>query len=229
MKTSYAKKTKGTSKFTIVMTILVVVALLTTLGFALAKQDVIAEMSYDDIPVIGSGTAPIKIVEVGDFKCPACSYFATTIKPQLTADYIDSGDVDFYFASMPFIGPDSTTAAEAGMAIYNQKPEEFWKFYDFIYSHQPDESEVWATPENLISAANTAELDVDMGQLLKDIKGGTYADSVKAQNAWAKDNGVSSTPTLFINGKKLVDGNNYESVKEAIEEAKADLKAGDAQ
>src|SRR5690606_36063307 len=84
--------------------------------------------NYVGLPVLGDPNAPIKIVEFGDYKCPACSVFNELIKPQIQSEYIDQGKVAFYFMNYPFLGTDSDTAALAAQAVYHQSNEAFWSY-----------------------------------------------------------------------------------------------------
>ncbi|RAP77214.1 DsbA family protein [Paenibacillus montanisoli] len=180
------------------------------------------EFDYRELPMLGSADAPVKIVEFGDFKCPACRYFSEQIKPQLVQDYIDKGTVALYFMNNTIIGPDSFAAAMAGQSIYHQNKNEFWKFYDAIYKNQGDERLIWATPEYLVELAKNAQLQVDYEKLKQDIENEAYADVVIAQNAKAEKL-ITATPTLFINGVKFVEFADYDKLKSQI--AKAEKKA----
>ncbi|WP_256208784.1 thioredoxin domain-containing protein [Paenibacillus sp. CF384] len=173
---------------------------------------------YEQIPMLGSADAPVKIVEFGDFKCPACRYFSQEIKPKLVQDYIEQGTVALYFMNNTIIGPDSFAAAMAGQSVYHQNPKAFWSYYDAIYKNQGDERVAWATPAFLVELAKNAQLQVDYEKLMRDIESETYADEVIAHNAKAEKL-ISATPTLFINGVKYEDFADYDKLKRAIAKA----------
>ncbi|SFS63828.1 Thioredoxin [Paenibacillus sp. BC26] len=173
---------------------------------------------YQQLPMLGSADAPVKIVEFGDFKCPACRYFSQEIKPKLLQDYIDKGEVAFYFMNHTIIGPDSFAAAVAGQSVYHQNPKEFWKYYDAIYKNQGDERVAWATPSFLVELAKNAQLQVDYEKLMRDIENEAYANEVIAHNEKAEKL-ISATPTLFINGVKYVDFADYDKLKREIAKA----------
>lgn len=174
---------------------------------------------YGGLPVLGQSDAPVRIVEFGDFKCPACRYFSENIKPRLQQEYIDTGTVALYFMNHTIIGPDSFAAAMAGQSIYHQNNAEFWKFYDAIYRNQGDETTQWATADFLVNLAQSEHLQVDYDRLRQDIESETYADEVIAHNAKAEPL-ITGTPTLFINGVKFTDFSNYEALKKEIEKAR---------
>ncbi len=179
-----------------------------------------ASFDYDNLPVLGQNDAPVKIVEFGDFKCPACKIANDTIKPQLVSDYIEQGDVAFHFMNLPFIGPDSTTAALAVQSVYHQNKEAYWTYFDAIYENQGEEKTQWATVDFLVGLAKEINLPVDYDLLQKDIENKTYQNEVDEQYGKADKLNIDSTPTFFINGVEFT-GNlgNYDELKQAIDEA----------
>ncbi|NGM80910.1 thioredoxin domain-containing protein [Paenibacillus sp. 7124] len=174
---------------------------------------------YDKLPRLGAADAPVKLVEFGDFKCPACARFSGEVKPQLVEDYIDKGEAALYFVNMSFIGPDSETASLAALSVYHQNSEEFWKYYDALYANQGDENTEWATEEFLVELAQKEKIDIDYNLLRKDIEERTYANELASDNAIAESSHVTSTPSLFINGIKTSEPFNLEAIVKEIETA----------
>lgn len=183
-----------------------------------------ATFAYDKLPVLGDPKAPVKIVEYGDYKCPSCQYFALDVKKQLQKDFIDKGTVALYFMNLPIVGPDSYTAAYAAQSVYHQNPEAFWTYFDTLYANQQDESKTWATPEFLIELAKVKNLPINYDQLKQDIDSMKYKAEIDEQIASADKNGVSGTPTLFINGQKFENVFDYNALKAAIEKVQKDAK-----
>ncbi|BAU28720.1 protein-disulfide isomerase [Aneurinibacillus soli] len=187
-----------------------------------------AEFQYKKQPTIGSASAPVNMVEFADFKCPACKQFAESIMPRLQKDFIDSGVVQLHFINYPVISPkaDSTTAAMAGEAIYKQNPAEFWRFYKVVYAEQRDEGTNWATADFLVQLAQKSNLHVNYQQLKKDIENNTFAEDVKNDKAIVTKIGIHSTPTVYINGKKLSDDAtfDYAAIKAEILKSQGESK-----
>jgi protein-disulfide isomerase len=210
------EKQQKQTKRLVWITVVCVIAII-AVAFILKPKTPAYSFAYDKLPVLGKTDAPIKIVEVGDFKCPTCQYFSQTVEPKLKADFIDTGKAALYFMNYTFIGPDSYTAALAGQSIYHQNNDAFWKYYDAVYKNQQDEKIQWATPQFLTDLARKEGIPVDYDKLKQEIESAKYASEVDEHNAFAKKN-VTGTPTIFINGKKL-EKFDYESIKLAIEEA----------
>jgi protein-disulfide isomerase len=214
-----AERQKKMTRRLIWITIACVAAIIAALIVFKPKAPSI-DIAYDNLPVLGNKNAPVKIVELGDYKCPSCQYFSQQIAPQLKKDYIDTGVASLYFMNFTFIGPDSVTAALAGQSIFHQNNDVYWKFYDAIYKNQGNEKVEWATPQFLTDLARKEALPIDYDKLQLEINTKKYQNELDQQNAFARKNQVSSTPTLFINGKKLDNSMDYNAVKAAIESAR---------
>ncbi|MDT3424770.1 protein-disulfide isomerase [Paenibacillus forsythiae] len=175
--------------------------------------------NYDELPRLGKADAPVKLVEFGDYKCPACARFSIVMKPLLVQEYIETGKAALYFVNMSFLGPDSKTASLAALSVYHQNNEAFWTYYDALYANQGNEDTVWATEDFLVELAQSANLPIDYDLLRKDIQNRTYAGELNRDNAIAKTNDVRSTPTLYINGIKADNIFNLSAVSAQIESA----------
>lgn len=218
------ERQRRTTLFFIIGAVVLVVAIFAVL-FAIAAKDTRPASSdpvtfdYSVLPRQGEESAPVKIVEFGDYKCPACAVFSTQVKPKIVSDFVDKGKASFHFVNMSFIGPDSETASLAALSVYHQNQDAFWKFADAIYANQGKEEEEWATPDFLVQLAQSLDLKIDYDLLRKDIESRTYESELQRDNNTAGTAGVSSTPTVFINGVKAEDAFNYEALSKQIEEA----------
>lgn len=175
------------------------------------------DFSYGEEPAMGEKDAPLKVVEFGDYQCPACKAFNEVYFPDIKKNYIDTGKVQFYFMNFAFLGEGSKKAAVAAEAVYNQSEEAFWKYHDALYENQGKEGSGYVTLEFLLDLAKEHTPNIDIEQLKKDIENETYANEVAGDREKAVNSGVTSTPTFFINGE-MVEG-HYAELGDAIEEA----------
>ncbi|CAM4234783.1 DsbA family protein [Paenibacillus typhae] len=210
----------------IVATIAVVVIIFVGLFMLAARDSSTAgtsaapvEFNYSELSRLGSEDAPIKIVEFGDYKCPACAQFAGVIKPQIVQEYVNQDKAALYFANLAFIGDDSKTAALAALSVYHQNSDAFWTYYDAIYANQGDENKEWATEDFLVELAQKEELPIDYDLLRKDIEDKTYNSQLESEIQLASASGVSSTPTLFVNGVMVDEPFNMEAIDAQIQAA----------
>lgn len=203
----------------VMITVLIVVVAIGAFGIIQQLMPKEVEDYYATQPTTGNPDAKVKVVEFGDYKCPYCKTFTEQIYPQIKKDFIDTGKISFTFGNYAFIGPDSVTAAEAGLSIYKQNPAAFWKYHDLVYQNQGDERAQWATATFLVDLVRKNIPEVDANKLEQDLKKKKYQADVTKSNVKAQQIGVQGTPAVFINGVSVENPLDYSAVKAAIEEA----------
>ncbi|WP_405113500.1 thioredoxin domain-containing protein [Paenibacillus sp. FSL K6-1217] len=217
---------KQKTRILIVSTVAIVIIIFVGL-FMLASKDSSPAGSdskplafnYSEMLRLGKEDAPVKIVEFGDYKCPACAQFTGGIKPQIVKQYVDQDKAAFYFVNLAFLGTDSRTATLAARSVYHQNQEAFWKYFDAIYANQGAEDKEWATPDFLVSLAKQLELPVDYDLLRKDIDERTYEKELDRDIKAGTDAGVTNTPSLFVNGIKVQKPFDMEEIDAKIQAA----------
>jgi protein-disulfide isomerase len=181
-------------------------------------KSVMEKINLKDEPMRGNPAAKVTIVEYSDFQCPFCSRAYTTIENQVLKEYSDRVRLVYKNFPLSNIHPWAESAALASACARKQSAAGFWKMYDYFFQNQKD-----LTPENLKEKAQgvikDAGLDVAAFDTCFDNK--AALDMVKADEAEANALGVRSTPTFFINGRKLDGALPYENFKTAIDQALA--------
>lgn len=167
-------------------------------------------------PSLGSDAAPVKVVEFGDFDCPHCATFEREVFQRLKSEFIDTGQVQFFFIHFPIMGTQSMAAARAAEAIMAQDEAAFWQFYQALYQNQGPVDQQWATDEFLVSLARQVEPTVDYAAVAAALRTGGYLDEVRRDYAIGKRVGVKGTPAVFVNGDQVVNW-SYEGLKAAID------------
>jgi protein-disulfide isomerase len=160
----------------------------------------LAQIYTADAPALGDPKAPVTIVEYSDFECPVCRKLHDALRGILP-NY--GGKVRVVFKDFPIeqLHPWARTAAIAGRCAYRQKPEAFWKLYDLIYDNQEiiSAGNAWT---KMVEYAGQSGLDADVFKSC--MAGPEAASAVNASHANGEKLEVSSTPTLFVNGRRLV-------------------------
>jgi protein-disulfide isomerase len=168
------------------------------------QQVVMTPEQLQRVPGISKGqpNAPVVFMEFADFQCPACGQFARFSEP-LLEDHINAGTVRFVWYDYPLveIHENAMLASRAGRCANEQN--QFWAYHDYVFGQQ----ERWAgakNPVNLfIDYAQQAGLDRNaFGQCLRSDK---YQKEVSESRQLGSTLGVSGTPTLFVNGKRVQD------------------------
>jgi protein-disulfide isomerase len=166
--------------------------------------------------VLGDPTAKVTLTEWGDFQCPFCKKFAEGDQQQLIADYVKTGKIKYEFKNFPFIGPNSTTAAEAAACAADQN--KFWIMHDTIYANQGAENSGALSASRLEKMASIAGLD--MTQYKSCMANDTHKDDVAKTKAEAQAIPIQSTPSFVLNGQ-VIQWSNYADLKAAIDKALA--------
>ncbi len=149
-------------------------------------------------PVLGTQSAPVTIIEFGDYQCPFCQKWNLETKPLIEKNYIDSGKVKLIYMDFAFIGPDSIKAHAGSYCAEEQGL--YWQYHDFMYKNQGHENDGWAKAENIKSLASKLE-GLDSDAFSKCLDSGKYEDRVKENKNIAMRNGATSTPTFIVIGQ----------------------------
>ncbi len=154
-----------------------------------------------DSPFIGDSDAPVTIVYFSDFQCSFCGRFHAEVFPQLKSDYIDTGLVRFAYKDFPLsFHPRAIPSAIAARCVREQLGDEgFFSMKDRIFSSQQDLSDT-----RLRSHAQTLGVDIDEWNTCFADETGSQEQAIREEFLYAQSIGVSGTPTLFINGVRVV-------------------------
>ena len=169
----------------------------------------------------GAVDAPVVIVEYSDFQCPFCGRFARETAPVLEREYVDKGLVRIEWRDFPYLGPESTLAADAGRAAAAQ--DRFWEFHDAMYADQPPPNSGTITEEHLVDVAREAGLDVKAFE--RDLAAKTGADGVRADFAEGQSIGVTGTPAFLVNGRPVMGAQPVEVFRQLIDQGLAEARA----
>ncbi len=147
-------------------------------------------------PLLGDPSAPITIIEFGDYQCFFCNKFFHETENQILDNYIKTGKVKMLFKDFTIIGQDSVTAAHAAHCAGEQ--DKFWEYHDALYNHWTGENNGWASPENQIKFANELGLDIDA--FAECTSSERYMKMIQASADDAKTLGFTGTPGFIVVG-----------------------------
>ena len=172
------------------------------------------KLKTDYQPSFGTPGAPVVLVEFSDFECPFCREQAKMLRDNLLAAY--PREVRFYYLDFPLetLHPWAKAAAMMGRCIFHQNAGTFWDYHDWIFAHQEE-----ITPENLKEKVLefAAGKGIDAAQLSKCIDSNATEDEIKKTKAEGQSLEVSSTPTLFVNGRRMVGTLQWGDLKRVID------------
>lgn len=150
-------------------------------------------------PSFGAPGASVVLVEFSDFQCPYCREEGKALRDNVTKTF--PTQVRVYFKDYPLPIHDwSRISAIAGRCIFRQNPVAFWDYHDWIFDKQ---GEVTTANFNEKLAGFIKGKEVDPLQLNRCVEKRETEAEVEKSMAEGKSLGVNSTPTLFVNGRKL--------------------------
>ena len=169
-----------------------------------------------NLPIMGSASAKVTLIEFADFRCPFCEQFFSQTEPQIIQNYVNTGKVKLAFRNYAFLGPSSVVAADAVECANDQG--KFWQYHDYLYKNQPDESDTSMYNTDTLTKA-AVSLGMDGTKFSNCLS--TKADDAKVQQDLADGQkaGVSGTPAFFVNGTFINGAEPYSVFQQAIDAA----------
>jgi protein-disulfide isomerase len=154
----------------------------------------------------GCVTAPISMLEYGDYECPFCAEvqpIVTEIQDRLM------DDLCFAFRHFPLtnVHPHAEHAAEAAEAAGAQGS--FWDMHETLFQNQQ-------ALEDEDLAQYASQLGLDEIRLVREVESGAHAPRVRDDFKSGVRAGVNSTPTFFINGQRYDGPRGFEEMLAAL-------------
>jgi protein-disulfide isomerase len=188
-------------------------------------EELMAKGPLPDI-VVGQKDAPITIVEYASMTCPHCAHFANVTFPKLKKKYIDTGKVKLVFREFPL----DDLAAHASMLARCAGPDHYMAMVEALFQTQDG----WAASDSetqdmkaLLGVARQAGMSkADFDKCMANQT--LYNNIVKQRSRAANEFGVDSTPTFFIDGKRLGPDHEIADFDKAIAKDPSGKKAASA-
>lgn len=167
-------------------------------------------------PTKGSATSTVVLTEYADFQCPACAAVYPAIK-DIIEEYGDR--IRYVYNDFPLTQHKYGTPAAIGAQCALQQ-EKFFEYHDMLYENQTD----WAAAENTDAAqaifTQYAEaVGMDMNAFNSCVTSDAAADVVNEDIAEGRTMRVNSTPTFFVNDKRITSTPFSANIKQALDEA----------
>jgi Na+/H+ antiporter NhaA len=186
----------------------------TRLRALLGTSEVIVDLAVPVDPdrdhIRGPMSAPVTVVEYGDFECPYCGRAEPSVRGLLA----DFGDVRYVWRHLPLtdVHPHAQLAAEASEAAAAQ--DSFWEMHDLLLDHQDA-----LRPGDLMRYA--AQIGLDQEQFAGDLRRHNGRGRVAEDVDSADLSSVSGTPTFFINGQRHYGAYDITTLSAAVKAARA--------
>jgi protein-disulfide isomerase len=166
----------------------------------------IQDINITNAPFMGPAEALVTLVVFSDFQCPGCGKLAAVLE-QVLDEYPEN--VKIVFKNFPLAFHQfATPAARAALAALGQG--RFWEFHDLLFANASS-----LNPNLLLQFAT--QLGLDVNQFQRDMGSADTADRVEEDIKDGKMVDVTSTPSLFINGRRQKE-RTLQAIKTRIEE-----------
>jgi protein-disulfide isomerase len=170
----------------------------------------LAAMTQPGAPAFGPEKSAVTLVAFSDFQCPFCSRAAVATQ-KIKEKYGDK--IHFVFRQFPLsFHKNAHLAAEAALAANAQG--KFWQFHDKLFADQTK-----IERPGLEDAAKAVGLD--MTAFKKALDSNSFAPSVDADMKLGESVNVDGTPTIFLNGARVADPTNFDTIAKEIDAALA--------
>jgi protein-disulfide isomerase len=146
-------------------------------------------------PFLGNMSAPITIIDFGDFQCYLCNRYVKYTEPSINQTYVQTGKVALVFMHLPNRGLDSMGAALAAQCTNDRG--KFWQFHNLLYSNQKSIDSGWVNKENLKKFAIQIP-GLDMKQFNSCFDNEKYRNLIQNDIDIALSFGIKETPSFII-------------------------------
>lgn len=181
------------------------------------RQQPVEVPVHPEAPVWGNPEASVKIVEFADFQCPSCKVLGERIKGAL-AEFKD--DVEFRFQHFPLdnninegmqrqLHPMAGPAALA--VVCAQERDDFWGFHDDVFRNQ-------GTLSRRLLLNLAEERGWDRDEFAGCMQRPETVARVKAEIANGRTAQINSTPSLFINGRRVSRWGSVNAIRAIVRE-----------
>jgi len=169
-----------------------------TLAASVSESTKVSMTVLDSDRVRGNKDAKVALIEYSDFQCPACGVYYTILK-DLEKSY--PNDLKIIYRNFPLtqLHKNAMLAAKAAEAAGRQ--DKFWEMHDLLFEKQADWSEGDLAKDKFQAYAK--EIDLDEAKWLSDLDSKEVNDKISSDVAFGNSLAVNSTPTFYLNGKKI--------------------------
>ncbi|MNV23549.1 hypothetical protein D3C71_1145640 [compost metagenome] len=189
-------------------------------GYSIYKKLSVSEIKLDyfDLPqkqVMGSPDTKDTLYFVFDYTCPACKKWEEEVYPVLYKDLISKEKLNFVSQPIPLLSKESLKAAEVDYAVGQLYTSRYYEIQQKLMqdskSHKDEDKGDWATDQYY------ERIFTELGEDYEKIKGVKVPDQLSMMRNFTKNLGVASVPTVYLNGYKLADPFDINTVKSVID------------
>lgn len=173
-----------------------------------------AKLNTSGAPSFGKENAPVKIVVFSDFECGFCKEESKVLRDNVAKNYPDQVQVVYMDYPLEAIHVWAMTAAQASRCVMRQNPAAYWNYHGYMFEHQ-DEITAENIRSKVLDFARTQALDAE--SLTNCIDSHATASDVAQNQQIGRLLDINSTPTLFINGRRIAGNIPWSNLQQIID------------
>lgn len=157
------------------------------------------------------------LVEYSDFQCPACKNFHSILKTfeaSSSPEFKITQKVTFVYRHFPLYQVHQNAFNAAYAAEAAGKQGKFFEMTNIIFEKQDEWKKLGNAKDFFVKLAK--ELSLDVRKFAKDIDINEVKQKVNDDIDSGNRGEVNSTPTFFLNGKKLDDIRSFDEFKKLL-------------
>lgn len=180
-------------------------------GDTAATVGVDGEYTVEGDYILGDADAPVTLVEYASVACPGCAAWHASVYPDVKSKYIDTGKIKYVFRPFPASTPEMATTGHK--LAYCGPRDKFFKNIGLQFDAQQRLFKALQSGQGrqaYVSLAKASGLSEE--EFMTCLTDPDIEARYKRDTQLGIDMGVTSTPTLFINGQKTP-SNSLEAIE----------------
>jgi len=150
----------------------------------------------------GPDNAPVKMLVFSDYMCPYCGEFAYMIEPAIVKEFVEPGKLQFVYYDFPLGGAHKYSFLAARAARCAGAQNKFWQYHDVLFGKQSEWSAESSAPVDKFFDYGK-QIGLEPNAFKACVQSDQFQDIVSANHALGERLGVGSTPTIFVNGRRI--------------------------
>lgn len=175
-------------------------------------------------PLIGSTDATATATLYGSWKCVHTEDVVSNHFQRLISDYVEPGDLAIEFRDLAYwegegyLGKLAPNAGNAGLAIWNEAPEGFWRYFGTVMANQPPEEKSWPTQRQLVAFSEFSEVGAT-DAMQTAMNENEYEDTLRETTTKVEETALGGIPRVVVGGTVTHPAKNPQAMYDAIEDS----------
>jgi protein-disulfide isomerase len=160
--------------------------------------------------VFGNSKSQVVLIEYGDYECPGCEALYTPLK-DVVNQY--KNQIAFVFRNLPLTTIHANALAAATAAEAAGLQGRYYEYHDILYDNQDAWKDAQVTQRESLFDGYARQLGLDVNKFKTDLTNNDVGAKIDRDRSLAGKLGLTSTPTLVLDGQKLSQDITFDKTK----------------